>query len=184
MKLVLATGHDEVELDVTIASDDVTVAGLIDAIVLAGLLSDPVDPDTGLVIERQLFGPDVAVRDCGIRSGSRISLGSGPSPPAATGSAAPIAELRVVGGLDAGETRRLPVGRTVIGPASTRVVLDRSGAAFVDGHTVAAGQVIDLGPLQIVIDRVTPPDSAPLGPPNLDGVAVLHRSPRPAPLLA
>jgi DNA segregation ATPase FtsK/SpoIIIE, S-DNA-T family len=182
MKLVLVTGQDELDLDFTIASDDVTVASLIEAVSEAGLLAETVLPEMGLVIEGQFFGPQVAVRTCDIRSGSRISLGIGPSPPGTMRSTIPIAEVRVVGGFDAGDTRPLLAGRTMIG--RSRVVVDRSGAAFVDGNAVAAGHVIDLGPQKIVVDRVSPPDSAPLGPPNLDGIAVLHRSPRPAPLLA
>src|SRR5947209_3325737 len=89
-------------------------------------------------------------------------------------------ELRIVGGLDAGETRSLAPGRMFVGPACARVVVDRSGAAFVDGRPVQRDEVVDLKSSQIVIGGSMPVDAAHLGPPDGEGVAPFHRSPRPA----
>src|SRR5207237_8875798 len=65
-------------------------------------------------------------------------------------------------------------------PARARVVIDRSGAIFVDGRPVQRGQVVDLGSMQFTVGHVPPPDGAPLGCPGDDGTTPFHRPPRPA----
>src|SRR5436190_14148362 len=106
MRIAFRLGEVDLDLELSIAGADCTVADVATA-----LADGPVRPDVGLLIDGVFAPPSWPVGDAGLREGSRLDLAT---EPAATATNGPL-ELRVVGGLSGGERFHLDRGSHVIG---------------------------------------------------------------------
>ncbi len=136
MRIVCAEGEREQELELRLGRPDAMVADLMAAVGVAG---------GGLDIDGRAVPPRTVLSESGLVHGSRVARTGG------FGSALrkPVAVLRLVGGLEAGRTVELPVGRTVVGRGADADVpvgatgVSRLHAAFDVGR--AGVTVTDLG---------------------------------------
>ena len=146
---------------------DLCPADLVSAVELAvGQLLAPVS-GTGLWLATRRLGSNDTVLTAGLRSGCELWLG-GPAPGTTVGRPGP-AQLRVVGGPDAGAVFTLAYGVTVVGCAPSADV--RLSDAEVNGEhlqlTISpAGAVATaLGPvLPVLIDGIPLTSPVPVGP--------------------
>ncbi|MFC9201322.1 FtsK/SpoIIIE domain-containing protein [[Kitasatospora] papulosa] len=132
MRIVLADGESERELELQIGRPDATLADL------AAVLDIP---PTALSIDGRVAPPDTGIYEAGLVQGARVG---GVRWDAAAGRGAPVAVLRVVGGLEAGRSVPLPAGRTVVGrgaEADLRVVASGVSRSHAVVEVSADGQV-------------------------------------------
>ncbi|WP_210577671.1 FtsK/SpoIIIE domain-containing protein [Streptomyces sp. GESEQ-4] len=138
MRIVFADGESERELELRIGRPDATLADLATVLGI---------PASALSVDGRVAPPSTGLYESGLVHGSRLARAGWGS---ATGRRGPASVLRVVGGLEAGASIPLQVGRTVIGrgaEADVRVVgtgVSRLHAAVevsVDGQVL----ITDLG---------------------------------------
>ncbi len=111
VRVVLRTREGDIDVEVVVHDPTASVADLAAALPL-----DPRHPDAALEVDGVPVAGSAEIVHSGLRPGSEIG-------PVVTSSAskpkdmatAPLAELRVVGGLAAGERHPLPSGRSVVG---------------------------------------------------------------------
>ena len=212
MRVVLRTGHAEVDVEVVVHDPAATVADLAAALA-------PTAPGGAahLEIAGRPHPGSTPLASCGLQPGAEIALGrSGATPvPAATPAGeTPPAEVRVVGGLAAGGRHRLASGRSVLGrdPACEVVLGGRTtsrrhatvdveadgtirladagstSATWVDGRRIDEPARLDpeasaaLGSVVVQVGAPRRPEPAILGRPGPDGRRPLHRPPPPVPL--
>ncbi len=120
MRVVVEIGGDpSSEAEVRVNGHDVTVGDL------ASALDPELPPGTALVIDGRLVGPDVGLAESGLVEGATVGLGGGieeaPLHP-------PVAELRVLSGMEAGRREPLPAGDFAASrhPGAYLVLADRS----------------------------------------------------------
>ncbi|WP_155370284.1 FtsK/SpoIIIE domain-containing protein [Catellatospora vulcania] len=103
MQFVFSLADTEHELDLRLGRPDATVGDLAAALDLPG----------GLLVDGRPARAETALVESGLVTGSQVTAReAGP-----TVAAAPVAVLRIAGGLAAGRTVGLPVGRTTLGRA-------------------------------------------------------------------
>ncbi|MES4887432.1 FtsK/SpoIIIE domain-containing protein [Streptomyces sp. NPDC096012] len=124
MRIVCVDGGREWDVEVRFGRPDAT---LVDLAAAVGM------PDRVLAVDGRVMPPETMVNESGLVHGSRVAGARGP---AVGGLRKPVVVLRLVGGLEAGRSVPLAVGRTVVGrgaEADVRVVatgVSRLHAAF------------------------------------------------------
>ena len=129
MRVVLRARHTEVDVEVVVHDPAATVADLAGALAPFGL-----GGAAHLEVDGCPHAGRTPLADCGVRPGSEINLGAsgGSGRPGASaaspGGQPPPAEVRVVGGLAAGDRHRLAHGRSSLGrdPACEVVLSGRT----------------------------------------------------------
>lgn len=110
MRVVLRTRHGDVDVEVVVHDPTASVADLAVA-----LPRDHCDGDAALEVDGVPVAGSVGLRECGLHPGSEVGRASaGPARKKTQAAAYPL-ELRVVGGLVAGDRCPLPPGRSVVG---------------------------------------------------------------------
>src|SRR5579859_5745722 len=177
MRIVFSDGSGERELDLQVNNPAATVADLLSA--LAGGEGERAP---GLRVGDRFASRDLGLDEAGLFEGASLAVAAGPVSP---GGRQPLFELRVVGGLDAGDLVPLGAGPVSIGrspgsgvrldhPTVSRqhclLDVDPTGAAivedlgsragtWVDGvrvegrAAVGPGAVIEVGDVQLALDR-------------------------------
>ncbi|MEU1670290.1 FtsK/SpoIIIE domain-containing protein [Streptomyces sparsogenes] len=138
MRIVYADGETEREMELRVGRPNATLADLAAALDI---------PATGLSVDGRTAPPETGLAESGLAHGSRVARagwGSAGAPRVAA------AVLRVVGGLEAGRSIPLRVGRTVVGrgaEADVRVVATGVSRLHAALEVSADGQahITDLG---------------------------------------
>ncbi|MGV9251125.1 FtsK/SpoIIIE domain-containing protein [Streptomyces sp. NPDC003697] len=124
MRIVCVDGGREWDVEVRFGRPDATLVDLAAAVGMPGRV---------LAVDGRVMPPETLVNESGLVHGSRVAGACGP---AVGGLRKPAAVLRLVGGLEAGRSVPLAVGRTIVGrgaEADVRVVatgVSRLHAAF------------------------------------------------------
>ncbi|MEU7245354.1 FtsK/SpoIIIE domain-containing protein [Streptomyces sparsogenes] len=133
VRIVFADGGFERDLELQIGRPDATLADL------AAVLD--ISPHA-LSIDGRVAPPDTGIYEAGLVQGAQVGRMGWDA--AAAGSSAPAAVMRVVGGLEAGRSVPLSVGRTVLGrgaKADVRVVAPGVSRSHAVVEVSADGQV-------------------------------------------
>ncbi|MFI1330294.1 FtsK/SpoIIIE domain-containing protein [Streptomyces sp. NPDC020845] len=138
MRIVYADGKTEREMELRVGRPNATLADLAATLDI---------PASGLSIDGRTAPPETGLGESGLAHGSRVARAGWGS---AGGPRVAVAVLRVVGGLEAGRSVPLRVGRTVIGrgaEADVRVVATGVSRLHAALEISADGQVhiTDLG---------------------------------------
>jgi S-DNA-T family DNA segregation ATPase FtsK/SpoIIIE len=175
VRIVYADGTSERELELRIGRPDATLADLAAALGL---------PPAELSVDGRIAPPQTPLNESGLVHGARVARAGWGA--AAPGPRSPAAVLRVIGGLEAGRSVPLGVGRTVVGRGTEADVcvvatgVSRTHAAF-EVASDGGVRVADLGSLngtEVGGERVTPQSGGiRVGPEDtvsLGGEVLLH----------
>lgn len=143
MNIILSTAKSEIELELDLDDEQTPVSRLVEAI-----SPGPVPPATALVVDGRVIALTSTVAEAGLRHGSLLSFGNGRLPKARAQQ--PVAELRVTGGVLAGERFLLEAGTYLIGRSPEATIRLDAGTvsrthAELRVHEDGSATIADLG---------------------------------------